>query len=388
MGDGRWGRLFRAVEHAAPAWLVVHVLGTVILAVVLLTGHPGPLWVWVLLGLAFVAWVAWMVFERRRPRLATALLACAAVLPAFALGESRDVTAFVVCLVILGRFASLTATPGYLVAAVWVVDVVVALLAAWLSGWSALVTFAQPVVLTGVVLLGLHPRQNLVRARQAEQLLEQTRLAQREHARAAALDERTRIAREMHDVLAHSLGALGMQLEVAEALLSEKNDPAAALDRVRRSRRLAVEGLTEAREAVAALRADVPPLTEALADLVDAHGRDHGVAATFEATGDVGVESPAVTVALLRAAREALTNAGRHAPGAAVAVNLARAGETLTMRVHNEASGESAGTGGGFGLAGMRERVALVGGTLTAGPDPAGWLVTVEVPSPGGFTDE
>jgi signal transduction histidine kinase len=223
---------------------------------------------------------------------------------------------------------------------------------------------------------GLNRRQYEAQARQTEQLLEQTRLAQSEQARAAALDERGRIARDLHDVLAHSLGALSVQLELAEALLDERGDAEGALDRIRRSRRLAVQGLSEARNAVAALRADdVPELREALAALAEQHEADHGSAVRLSVAGTADARGSGATVALLNAAREALTNAARHAPGQPVEVGLAY-GDGVRLTVRNK----GATTGEGFGLAGMRERLALVGGTLTADPDGDDWLVVAEVP--------
>ena len=243
---------------------------------------------------------------------------------------------------------------------------------------SATWVFTQLLWTAILVAFGLNRRQAEIQARQTEQLLEQTRLAQREHARAAALDERGRLARELHDVLAHSLGALSVQLELAEALLDEGNDIPGALDRVKRSRRLAVQGLVEARNAVAALRSDeVPALPEALAALVEQHRTDHGVEV------DLTVEHPRtpgpdVVVALLGAAREALTNAAKHAPGRRITVHLnGRRG--LRLEVENARDVGALPGEKGFGLAGMRERLALVNGTLEAGPDGDAWLVVAEV---------
>jgi signal transduction histidine kinase len=246
---------------------------------------------------------------------------------------------------------------------------------AWWFGRPDSWYFSQLLWAAVLIAFGLNRRQYEVQARQTEQLLEQTRLAQSEHSRAAALEERGRIARDLHDVLAHSLGALSVQLELAEALLDERDDKAAALDHIRRSRRLAVQGLTEARTAVAALRADdVPDLPQALAALAEQHEADHGAAVRLTMHGAGHTES-GVTVALLGAAREALTNAARHAPGQRVDVELSyRDGVRLTVR------NKGATSGAGFGLAGMRERLALVGGTLTAGPDGDDWLVVAEVP--------
>ncbi|MGC4944402.1 histidine kinase [Kribbella sp. DT2] len=326
-----------------------------------------------------------------------------------------------------------------------------------------------------LILFGLNRRHDELRVQQTAKLLDQTVLAQREHSRAAALDERTRIARELHDVLAHSLGALSVQLELAEALLSEKDDREAALDRIRRSRRLAVQGLTEARNAVATLRQDqVPALPEALESLTAHHGQDHGGIPSFTVTGEVRAVDPGVVVALLGAARESLTNAARHAPGRPAEVDLIYSPTAVRLEIRNRlgppamrpegprgprplrpekerseptagssaakpagAGGQAspplspaedrgtaagagyglvgmrerlaseptagssaakpAGAGGqaspplspaedrdtaagaGFGLAGMRERLALVGGELSAGVVDGEWVVVAEV---------
>jgi signal transduction histidine kinase len=235
--------------------------------------------------------------------------------------------------------------------------------------------FEQVLWTAVLVAFGLNRRQYETQARQTEQLLEQTKLAQSEHARAAALEERGRIARDLHDVLAHSLGALSVQLDVAEALLEERGDTAGALERVRRSRRLAVQGLAEARNAVAALRADdVPELPAALAALAEQHERDHGTAVRLAVAGTQRKLDSGVTVALLGAAREALTNAAKHAPGQIVDIRLVyEDGVRLSVRNKGVTDGD------GFGLAGMRERLALIGGTLTAGADGDDWLVVAEV---------
>ncbi|MFJ7210706.1 sensor histidine kinase [Amycolatopsis sp. NPDC098790] len=229
-----------------------------------------------------------------------------------------------------------------------------------------------------LVLVGLNRRQYEVQAGQAEALLEQTRLAQAEHARAAALDERTRIAREIHDVLAHSLGALGVQLELADALLTERSDVDGALRSVRRSRRLAADGLAEARNAVAALRRDVPPLADALAAIAAEHAANHGVEAGFETDGEPRPLPSAAVVALVGVAREALTNAGKHAPGQDVRMRLEYGPAEVRLEVSNPCS-EFTRTSEGFGLAGMRERLALAGGTLETGPHDGYWRVHAEI---------
>ena len=358
--------------HGESGW-VGRVLASGVAVAVLSTARPADSWVWVVLGVSFALFLAGSVLMTARPYVSFALLSVVAVSSALIAGYPQS-NALVLVLVAITDVAVLDfrrhgnrpiVAAGIGVAAAYAGS-------AWLFDQSDSWYFTQLLWTAVLVAFGLNRRQYEVQARQTEQLLEQTRLAQSEHARAATLEERGRIARDLHDVLAHSLGALSVQLEVAEALLEERGDTAGALERVRRSRRLAVQGLTEARNAVAALRADaVPELPAALAGLAEQHEKDHGTAVQLTVTGHPRKLDSAVTVALLGAAREALTNAAKHAPGQTVEMRLD--GVRLSVRNKGVTSGE------GFGLTGMRERLALVGGTLTAGPDGDDWLVVAEV---------
>ena len=144
-----------------------------------------------------------------------------------------------------------------------------------------------------------------------------------------------------------------------------------------------MDGLVEARRAVAALREDAPPLVDQLRSLVEVHGQ----VAILEVCGVPRPLPAEVCLALFRAAQEALTNASRHAPGAPVQVRLGyRAGETVlevTDRHPNGTVGPPARAegGSGYGLVGMCERVKLAGGSVSAGPWENGWRVEVRVPS-------
>ena len=173
--------------------------------------------------------------------------------------------------------------------------------------------------LAAALLLGLNRRQYLARTEQAHQLLAESQRARHEQARAAALDERARIAREIHDLLAHSLGALAVQLDVTEALLADGADPALVQTRLHRARGLAVDGLTEARRAVAALRGDTPPLPQLLDGLLQQYRADGGVARRLQVSGAERSLPPDASLAALRTAQEAISNARKHAPGAASA---------------------------------------------------------------------
>lgn len=152
---------------------------------------------------------------------------------------------------------------------------------------------------------------------------------------------------------------------------------------IARNRRLVVEGLEETRRAVRALRAEPVALDDQLAALADGEG------AVCRLTGTARRLPPAVGMAFLRVAQEALTNARKHAPGAQVMVDLAYGEGSTGLEVANaaahgcggEPAGELAATGGGYGLHGMRERVELLGGTFSAGPEGDGWRVEAEVPA-------
>jgi signal transduction histidine kinase len=242
--------------------------------------------------------------------------------------------------------------------------------------------------LAAALLLAFNRRQYIERADQADQLLAQTQLAQREQARAVTLDERTRIAREIHDVLAHSLGALAVQLDVAEALLDDGAEPATVRAHVTRARGLAVDGLAEARRAVAALRGDTLPLPQLLDGLAAQYRADTGTPARVDIAGTEHPVSSDATLALFRTAQEALNNARKHASGAPITLQLAYANDStvLTVTDHPGKAGPPtstalATTGGGYGLTGLCERAALLGGTLHAGPDStAGWTVELRLP--------
>jgi len=223
-------------------------------------------------------------------------------------------------------------------------------------------------------------RQYAERTFQAEQLLAERVRADAERDRAAALAERNRIGREVHDVLAHSLGALSVQLDAADALLENNDDPSKARRLVQQARRLAVQGLEETRQAVQALRDEPVALAEQLASLAARDGAELTVTGTPRPlAADAGL-------ALYRAAQEAVTNARKHAPGAPVSIYLDFDPQSTTLKVTNglcppaEATSELSATRGGFGLQGMRERIELLGGHVEAEPSALGFTVQVAVP--------
>ncbi|MFL6076656.1 MAG: sensor histidine kinase [Mycobacteriales bacterium] len=231
-------------------------------------------------------------------------------------------------------------------------------------------------------LVGLNTRQHRIGQERAELLLAEAQVALEEKARAAALAERARIAREIHDVLAHSLSALAVHLEGARLALRRAGDePALAVSQVERARRLAREGLEETRRAVEALRGDPLPLPDLLTALAELYRADHGAPAVVTVHGTPRPLAPDVALAGYRVAQEAVTNVGRHAPGAPVTIRLAYGEGELCLEVRNGPGREEPLAGGtGYGLTGMRERAALLGGRLDAGPEEGGWRVLLALP--------
>jgi len=212
--------------------------------------------------------------------------------------------------------------------------------------------------------------------------LEEARDAQAE---AAAVAERSRIAGELHDVLAHSLSGAAIQLEAARMLVERDDGDGALRDAVTRAGQLVRDGLADARRAVTALRGGELPTAAEIESLVEGFRRDMDVDATLRVEGSVRPLPADSELALYRGAQEALTNVARYAPGAPTTVVLRYADDrvTLTVEDRHEGSQETilVGAGGGRGLAGMSERVERAGGRMEAGPTGDGWRVRVEVPA-------
>jgi two-component system NarL family sensor kinase len=213
--------------------------------------------------------------------------------------------------------------------------------------------------------------------------IERARLAE-QSARLARAEERTRIAREIHDTLAQSLTAIALQLEGAAR--SVDANPERAKARVARALDVARSGLEEARRSVLNLRAAPgggTPLPEALAALGRALTADTGVRVHVRATGARPVPQR-LEPELFRIAQEALTNVGRHAHATEAEVTLSSTprGVRLSIRDNGRGFAPSAVPAGRLGLVGMRERAALLGGRLHIATAPRrGTTVTVSVPA-------
>lgn len=351
-------------------------------------GHPSPglhgehLVLLIGMVLAALAWLAWLPPGRTDDRVIVVVLGVGMVGGCVASVVSPNNVAVALPAVIsMLAGTSLPFPHGAGVAACGLVTLGAGFLILTHPGFSLL---GSSLAVVGGLVFGLWRRQYLLRVEQAELVTVETQRAEAEHVRAQVLDERVRIAREIHDILAHTLGGLVVQLDAADALLGEGADPDQGRQLVGGARHLAVEGLEETRQAIAALRADSVAMPEALATLASGHTQvSHTVRGSPRELG------PDAGLALYRTAQEALTNARKHAPGAPVEMTLCFEEKATVLRITNRTppgSGDGhpsplAATGGGYGLSGLSERAELLGGTLHAGPSEEGWVVELRVPA-------
>ncbi len=341
------------------------------------------------LTLALAA-AAVLVLRRRAPT-ATLAVSGGLVLALFAVDHAAGAVAVIAPAVALYSLA-LSRGRIHLVAAVVAAAAAVVIADIFLAGGHAhalTLQTATHVALVAVPVLAAEALRN--RRSYVQLLLERLELAERtreEEAQRRAEQERLRIARELHDVVAHTLTTINVQAGVAAHLLD--GDPGHARDTLATIEAASHDALDELRALLGVLResdgADAPleptPGLDSVSSLVD-RVRESGGEISLDVVGERPERIPdAVQLAAFRIVQESLTNARRHAPGAAARVRLAYEGDRLRVAIENDSGPARNGNGhtSGIGILGMRERATALGGSLNAAPSSEGFRVEAELP--------
>jgi signal transduction histidine kinase len=318
-----------------------------------------------------------LALRRRAPRIVLAVITVALIVY-----TARDYAGGPVYLTLAFALYSLAATApdrrqALVAAGIAVASMVVA--GVLLSGGDELTwhVFVFPGWAAAALFLGdahRNRRAYLAGLEQRTRHLEETR---EEEARRRVAEERLRIARDLHDVVAHSIATINLQSGVAAHVLERRPDEAReALNAIKRT---SGEALQELRSTLEVLRADddgaaprAPTPGMARLDALAATTRQAGLAVELRRTGDEVPLPAAVDVAGYRIVQESLTNVMRHAGAARAVVSVATMPDAVEIEVLDDGRGASAATNGGHGLVGMRERAQMVNGAFEAGPRPGG----------------
>ena len=306
-----------------------------------------------------------------------------------------------------GAFSSFGALPGAILVYVLCLYAVAVRCEAWVVVTAAVVTgiggtliYGQPA--TTAILTAAVPVLAGVVVRTRRGTTERLKVQERRHeGERALLQERQRIARELHDVVAHHMSVIAIQAEAGPYKVQDP--PKELVDSFADIRASALSGLKELRRVLGVLRSDTPeiapqPGLDDLEGLLES-ARSAGVTVTAGVSGTVRPLPAGVDLSAYRIIQEALSNAMRHAPGATVQVKLYYGDAALVVEVRNDhcPPGTStaaeqdgvAGDGGGHGIIGMRERATMLGGHLQAGPTEKGeFLVTAALPLDSGAAQD
>lgn len=284
-------------------------------------------------------------------------------------------------------------------ATVWPVVAAVIIVPVWLvipslppnpTPWYAYATTGPAMGMLWVIALGVaarHARRSAAREIAAAQTAAEARLTER------LAEERLALARDVHDVLAHTLSAFSVQSAAALDAF-DAGQPGRAQEAVRRMRTLATQANPELRRALTVLRrggeeaegrSSQPSLDQLGALVATAEQAD--VTVRVDASADLGALGPLVNVSAYRIVQESITNVIKHSLAQEVTVTVRTDGPALLLEIADRGPRrfpDAAGAGAGFGIRGMRERAAAVGGFLEAGPLPSGgFLVRAELPLTG-----
>jgi signal transduction histidine kinase len=319
-------------------------------------------------------------FTRVAPRAAVATVLAAWLLDSLPGPAVGTLGAGFAMLVVMFGISAWSAQPWGFVAALLVADTV-----RWtrMAEWESADIAIDWAFLALCVLAGRLVHRRNAHADTLDSRLRLSEAEREQQTRDARARERARLARELHDIVAHSVSLMVVQAGTARPRAERVDSELAhVLETVERSGR---EAVVELRRLLGVLRADAEPETEPMPDLdrlpalVDGV-RQAGLAVDLRV--DVAHDVPAgVALCAYRAVQEGLTNTLRHAPGSTVDVELTCDGHVLRVEVRDRGcTPTDSGLGSGNGLAGLRERVLLCGGRMTAGAQGTGFLLKVELP--------
>jgi signal transduction histidine kinase len=341
------------------------------------TEHLHPYWASVPSFALFTGLLAW----RRRAPFAVVLVGYAAALAGAAAGVSQHkpfspIFAVFVSLYSLALYATPRRALAGLVFAAACVSGQIAYATHYGESYGGTDVGFIAVVLLAPWLAGKALRGRVVHVGMLERRAEQAEREREERVREAAREERARIARELHDVIAHSVSVMVVQASAAEEVL--RRAPERAVEPIRAVQDTGRAALVEMARLLGMLRRGGEELGLApqpgLDDLetLAAEVRAAGLPVDLRVEGEPRPLPLGVDLSAYRIVQEALTNARRHGGDARAVVTVRYAPEELELEVSDDGDGGGSGTGGGHGLVGMRERVALFGGELEAGPSPGG----------------
>ncbi|MFG2573307.1 sensor histidine kinase [Streptomyces sp. NPDC048481] len=360
VGFAQGAAVVLALWRPVPAW-ALSLAGGVVAALTarpVLEGHPlpGPPWPWISAEILAQALVLLLLALRVRPRASFS---------------------------VLGATALMT----------WLVEDVIGGANYTPSGFTAVAVFGA-VVLLGTALRGLGEART--------QLVEQETITAEERARRTVLEERNRIARELHDVVAHHMSVISIQAQVAPHLVENPSEE--LKENLAGIRQNALEALGELRRVLGVLRSEnpedpyglgaagsgaAPDTPQPTLDRLDAlleNTRAAGLDVSVVVRGEAPAYPPGVQLSAYRIVQEALSNALRHAPGSQVRVTLGHHGRGLYLEIANSRPSHPVrpSPGAGHGLLGMRERAAMLGGHVTAHPTlHGGFAVSAFLPRDG-----
>jgi signal transduction histidine kinase len=359
-------RLTRVETSAAERWAGAGALAAWLVAGVVFSPRSLP----VALTAGAVGIAAALVWRTRSGRaLVPGIGVASGAVLVLGLGSAATIGWFATCVLVVITFLGVSRTAGVAVAGGFALVIAVQLVLDRDAGWFA---WLGGLVLTLVACTVIDHEQRISAA---------LREAQAGLAARSAAEERTRIAREVHDVTGHALTV--SLLHITSARLALDEDPDTAAEALAEAERLSRRSLEEVRAAVGVLRDGAQPSTPlpGAADVEElvASVRRTGVDVDLEVTGDPATLPDVLGLAVYRVVQEALTNVARHAPAAPTRV-LVEVGRGARVRV-DSAAPPRADARPGTGIAGMTERAEGLGGTLTAGPGGPGWRVEATWPA-------